>query len=413
MCGDEDEREKIEMVTRIVLSVIEQREVPADPQKKPIVTYIEWVSSNWILFVFVLSLIGILIAYVCFGVSPFHPFKEIAAKQKEYTKKSDQMDYSEKMVKNHLKLGENLLNIGRYKEAKVEYEAALKLEKANIKARMGMYKIRLYERMKTNYAPDVIEKEIQFIIGENGANDPQANMFLGRIFAQGGNSKKARDHYTKVISKHPKVAEARFAMGLLEESEGNIEESLRMYEEAVKLSKWNIMYLNNLASIHFKRKQYQKAIDFYEKVLQLDHEFLAPYDGVAKAYLHMGKIKEAAFYNHGLVSRLGNKELTDLPKNDVFWVYDTLNAQAPAMFHDLPGKQIYAIYSLSLIWHLSGDKSVAEPYIKKAQKIECAYRYSIKNVIEKDLDDLQKAQPAQKKAIDEFWKTTLESILQQ
>src|SRR4030095_4555125 len=88
-------------------------------------------SSNWPVFLFLLSVMSGLIGWSVFNISPLQPLQEIANRQK-------QEDLRNKMIERHSRLANLFLNISRPEAAKAEFEQVLKLQSYNSDAQYGL-----------------------------------------------------------------------------------------------------------------------------------------------------------------------------------------------------------------------------------------------------------------------------------
>lgn len=72
--------------------------------KKHFARAISRISSNWAIFLFLLSVLSAFIGWVVFGISPLRPLKEIAYRQ-------EQEEIKNRMVKRHFELANLYINI--------------------------------------------------------------------------------------------------------------------------------------------------------------------------------------------------------------------------------------------------------------------------------------------------------------
>jgi tetratricopeptide (TPR) repeat protein len=385
----EPDRLRVEEITKIVLGVISGWQSTGGKPAGRLSRALDWMSIHWVLVLFCLSVLSVLGAWVVYGVSPLHPLKKIAYEQQEYEHNAAQRELRKRMVGRQLALGKSFLDIGQYGAAEREYQEALTLDPANARAQMGLYKARVYELMQGQYTPEVIEQRINLILSVS-SEDPHAYAFLGDLYAS-IDEDTAIKHYEKARSLDPSVASAYFGLSVLYDRQGRLDEAIEMLEIATKRSKWNQSYLNNLAYLYAKKKQYAQAAETYKRVLQLDEAFLLTYYELANLYRLMGNLQEAAFYQQELVRRLDDPEITSLSKNKMSWYFEIGDQQI--YFNDLPEKKYYAYYSLSVTLFLLGKEQEAEGFMKEARDLEIDDRESIKALVDFDLTRLREENP--------------------
>lgn len=360
----------------------------------------KWITDNWAAVGLCLSVLGILTAWLFYGVSIFQPFEEIAARQAEYRDKLKQKEFQQAMVERHLKLGKTFLDNSRYKAAKAEFENVLKLDKMNPDAQMGLFKTGLYEAMLGEYIPEVVERQIHFILQEK-PKDPHALVLKGNLYAQLEDIDTAEEQYKKAIESDKETASAWFGLGIIYQKQDKADEALRMYKEAVKLSKWNERYLNNLASIYCKKEDYANAVENYELVLTLDYEYLLPYCEVALAYRLMGNLERAGDYQSRLVSYLYDETFSGLDKNKGVWFFET-DSKTVVSLYSLAEKRCYALYSLSMTLFLLGNDREAEQHARQGHDIETDQKASILNLVRWDLQRFEQKHPEYRERAKEY-----------
>jgi tetratricopeptide (TPR) repeat protein len=202
--------------------------------------------SNSALFLFVLTVLALLIGKTCYGISPWQYFKEIKHKQDQYKKEDKNEEFKKSIVEQHLQLGNTFLDIRQVKAAKAEFEAALKLEPTNIDARQGLFKSEIFEPIQEEYYdPEIMKIKLTTIL-KNNSQDKHALLFLGRIYTDIDNA-KALEYLRNVLSQDSKLAVAHNNMGFIYDKQNNIEGAFKSYEEAAKSSEWNTFIVNNLA----------------------------------------------------------------------------------------------------------------------------------------------------------------------
>ena len=307
--------------------------------------FVSWINEHGFFITLCLSLLGIIIAHFGYQVAIFQPLEEIAFKQQEYREKNLVKSYQKEMVNRHLKLANAFLYDEDIIAAIYQYQKALSLDKINPEAQMGLFIADIYQKQQqSSYKPGSIRRQILFI--ESEASKSQAlrylkpgalaNVMMGNLNAWLDKKDISKKHFEKAKTIDPEASSAWFGLGLLHVYESP-KKALEYYKTAVKLSPWNERYLNNLASLYGKLKQYDEAIKTYELILTLDKDYLLPYCEMAHIYTMNNNPDMAAAYLNSLV-QLMNKPHMDMKKNQFPWQFSQ-----DLILHTQKEKKYYAI----------------------------------------------------------------------
>ena len=362
---------------------------------------INYFITNWKVFIFLITLISVLIGWSIFDISPLQPLEEIAFKQSEYRLKEKQDLLRSEMVNRHLKLGNSFLNVMQLDAAKIEFEEALKLDPLNLSAKRGLTKSEIFTPILINdYDPEVMEKRLELILEEN-PNDPHAFLFLGIIYTP-INQDKALEYYQKAIDKDPSIAAAYFGIGVIYDQQNKPDEALKMYRIALNFSKWNQVFLSNLGDQYYLRKDYQKAIEQYDLLLTLDDRLLPVYYTVSNAYRLKGNLEQARKDQEKLIKLLDNENVTCFMRNQQAWYFHSEHENI--FFYEYPEKKYYAYYNLAITYYLMGNETEALIYVKKAEdlNLDKDLEKQVKKLIHFDIDTLQEEQKAYRNRTEEF-----------
>jgi len=292
-----------------------------------------------------------------------------------------------------LKSGDLYLNSGRYAEALAKYELALGRNPDSSQAQTGRKKAEIFnEVVETEYKPEDMLTRLENIPGIP-KDDPHIRLMTANLYAQTGKEKQAEDIYLEIIRNHPEIAEAGFSLGVMYNKQGKKELARNMYEEAVKISKDNLRYLDNLAWIYFETGQYGKSFQSYEKMLKDDDRFLLAYAEIAKA-LWMNKQPELALRHlKTLAEKIEDDRISGNAVNKDSWFFPVENEHV--ILDNLTAKKYYAAYSLAVTYYLLGDTFKAETQVNKAKTLNAEYS-DMKNIsilIDQDISDIEKKFP--------------------
>ncbi len=124
-------------------------------------------------------------------------------------------------------------------------------------------------------------------------NSYEINLRLGWLNYNAGLFDKSASYYRRAIQLRPYSEEARFGLALPLSATGKWDEIIKLYNEILKNSPGNTTALYRLGLIYYGRKDYQKALQYFQKLVDL---YPFGYDGLlmlAWTNLQLGKAREA------------------------------------------------------------------------------------------------------------------------
>lgn len=138
------------------------------------------------------------------------------------------------------------------------YNAAINYEKIkNIKQATQMYKAVLSYKAQTAKHKNIQEKSAEFL--------PVLHEKLGYY----NQAAQGYVQYATLYPKNPKVVDYWYNAGIIFDALNNTQQALNAYDKYLKLSKsknrYNVLHI--LGALHERRRQYSKAIAYYEKHL--------------------------------------------------------------------------------------------------------------------------------------------------
>jgi len=334
-----------------------------------ILNSISFLSSNWPFFLFLISIIVILIGRIFKGISIFQTLEEIAYKQQNYRRVQDLRQFKDKMVIRNINLGNSFLDAYNLEAAKTEFEKALNKDPTNIEAHMGLIKSEVFQPLERDlayYDPDIAEKKIDLILKEN-ENDKHALLFLGIVYTAIDNE-KALICLNKAILSDPKFAIAYSNIAKVYAMQNKNDESLATMKKAASLSKWNPIINNSLGYQYLINDMYEEAIKQLDFLLRFDPYFLIAYWNITNSYRMFGRFQLAYKRQKKLIELLEDENVTSLKRNQLRWFFNT-ESDKGVIFYDLIGKKSYSYYSMALTCYLIDSKKEAQEYIDKAQEL--------------------------------------------
>ena len=155
---------------------------------------------------------------------------------------------------------------------------------------------------KLQYALDLCNKK-RFddalpILEEITKNDPQ-NSEAWRTLAQlhwlhQRNPDKAYDELIEALKCDPKNLWALILMGnLLTREKDDVEHAKQYYDKVLEYHPNNAIAINNIGATFMERKDFEGALPYLQKALQLDDTYVNSYYGLALCYYKLGKLEES------------------------------------------------------------------------------------------------------------------------
>ena len=306
-------------------------------------------------------------------------------------------------IDSRITVGDNLLNIGRYAEAKKAYEYALEIDPHNAEASWGQKKAAVWDIKEK----PVFELAIKHLYEEN-PEDEHVNLFLGEFYATSptrDENAKAIDYLKKAIELNPKVAEAYFDLGVLYEQSGKNQEAETNYQQAVNISHSTAKYLNNLAYLYFKQKDYQKALATYGKVSKFPLSALES----AKIYWRLGKVDKAMEFQRLALEWLDDDALMLNPDQQKPWDFEFGKEDWLEQLFQTSEKKSYAALCLSVSQYLLGQTEEAAKTVANVREQKLTRQATIDLIMRKELEELALDNPTFAVQLDAYMKTYLPS----
>ncbi|MGH9381728.1 MAG: tetratricopeptide repeat protein [Thermoanaerobaculia bacterium] len=116
---------------------------------------------------------------------------------------------------------------------------------------------------------------------------------LGRVAVAEGNLPEARRVLERALSIDPQLARAHFFLGLVDKEQGRYEEALEHLEQTRTQYPEDRVVLNQIARIHFLRRDYGRAVESLDGVFAVDPEDLMGHYTAMLAYRGLRDIERA------------------------------------------------------------------------------------------------------------------------
>ncbi|MBZ5726888.1 MAG: toll/interleukin-1 receptor domain-containing protein [Acidobacteriia bacterium] len=266
--------------------------------------------------------------------------------------------------------GDALLDIGRYAEARQQFQRALQWNPLRARASRGLDTAKLYDLMSK---PVEFEQQLNRL-SKQAPNDAHLKVLEGDYELAQGRANEALRDYQAAADVNPRVAEAHFRLCVLYDMRRNSGRALQACQKAVDLSPLSPHYRANLAGQYFKHGEYRQAI----------HEYMQVVDGYPLAKLEMaiiqrlqGDLDDAREAEQMAIEELeSDTAMASLPENSLPWIFEVPANQAVS----IPSKDqklCYAHLELSATLYLAGNESQA---IEHADRAARACRFQTRDI---------------------------------
>jgi tetratricopeptide (TPR) repeat protein len=312
-------REQFETARGVISTAHIDQKPPPPASRTAFASLLDKATKYWTLMVALASLTLTLVAWVGLGVSPLEGAKEIAQRIR-------QRENQQELAGRHIQLGNDFLNVGQPEAAEADFKHAKELDVYNEDADLGLLKASILETvMEKNHDPEIVERRIRAVLLlKHHENDTQALAYMGDVLSN-VDPEEAMSYYDKALASDHKNAWAYYGKGVLEETLGDRDTALQMYEKAVAISPWNQSFLNNAAYQHLLKRDYPTAEKLYVRVLNLQPDFLPSYCYLANAELMMGNAALADRNLEPLDERLHDESIMKLTFNQGTWMTKVRN----------------------------------------------------------------------------------------
>lgn len=115
---------------------------------------------------------------------------------------------------------------------------------------------------------------------------------IGLIFLNKKKYEKAEEYINMALNLNP-CKEVLIASGKIYLKKGNKDQAIQRFEDALKLSPDDNNLMSTLGLLYLKAKDYEKAVDYFNKVLEVDKKYSKSLLGLAAINQLNGKFEEA------------------------------------------------------------------------------------------------------------------------
>jgi tetratricopeptide (TPR) repeat protein len=249
----------------------------------------------------------------------------------------------------YLKQGTDLLNVGRYADARLVLVQAKRLNPLSRAVRCGLEAVEL-DAVRSD------QVKFEQHLGEANREYPRCaylKVLSGDQKYKANDRKGAFAEYQEAVKREPGLAEAYFDMGRILDLELDPDSALVQYQKAAQLSPGTPAYHNNLADLYFRREEYDKAIEEYGQVADFPFSALQ----AAKIYRLQNKLEDAYEREEDAIRWLKDPSIQGADQPQA-WAFDVSPTQQLRLGR-LDEKHCFAELELAVTRFLRGDETQA------------------------------------------------------
>ena len=141
-------------------------------------------------------------------------------------------------------------------------------------------------------------------------NSPEGNYQTGMKFLNQNNHSSALDYFEKAVESDPENVSYLTELATTHYRLKNYRESIKIYEKIINLDKNNASLYNNTGNVYWIIKDMERAEYYFRKAIEIDPSLIASYSNLA-LMLDENKRKEEAMeiLNKGIAANPENIEL--------------------------------------------------------------------------------------------------------
>ncbi|CAF1228827.1 unnamed protein product [Adineta steineri] len=314
------------------------------------------------------------------------------------------------------RLGQLLLQIGRYNKAEELYHALLNETSNDDEKAIYYNQLGAVRWSKGNYEKAISYSEkaleiYQKILPSNHPKFATSYNNIGMVYEDMGQSLKAFSSYEKALEirqktlppNHPDFADSYNNIGIIYGKMGEYSKALSFFEKVLEIQQKTLpsnhfhlagSYIN-IGKVYDIMGEYSKAFSFYEKALETHHKTLPPnhlsfadsYNNIGTVYGKMGEYSKAlSFFEKALEIRQktlpsNHPQIADSYNNTVF-VYNHMGEYSKALSFFEKAHEIYRntfpsnhphiailYYNIGGVYNNMGEHLTALSFYEKALEI--------------------------------------------
>jgi tetratricopeptide (TPR) repeat protein len=360
---------------------------------------LDFITKKWMVLTTIVTLCGIMY----YHIDPGYYFHSIGFQQQQNQIQEQQTILKNEFVDFHNKLGIKFLYVEQIDAARKEFDQVLKVDPLNQNATKGLFECDVFSRANNeSYDPEISYIELN-TLKEKNPDDPLPYLYLGDFDYNHNLIDDASDNYLEAIKRDNSVVAAYNGIGIIYAYNDKSNLALDMFDKAVKLSRWNIIYRNNLACTFYKLKRYQNATSWFNDTLILKSHSLETYIGFANSERCQGNLETALRLQEKQIGLLEENYTENISSTAQMEFYYTDSGNITNL-HSYDEKKYYIFHDIALTYYLLGDVTKSQEYCSKANDLHINKdsESNVKAVLNFDIKNLQESQPRFTDRINEF-----------
>ena len=178
-------------------------------------------------------------------------------------------------------------SVGKQLNKGIEYGALGKFNKA----KEEFQKVLANTPGQSFQAVDDCMKLTEDVIAKRIEDEVVIHLFKGVLYGNKGMTKEAIEEISKSIDINPNYADAHYFLGAAYVANGMLNKGIIEYKKAIVLNSNYVQAYNNLAISFFYAKEYQLAIDNYDKSIELGYEVDPVFSEYLESYRGLKSLK--------------------------------------------------------------------------------------------------------------------------
>lgn len=362
---------------------------------------LSFITTNWIVFSVTVLFLGCLY----YNIPPLYTLDDARFNHQQEILKRNYIDF-------HNDLGTKLLNVRQISAATDEFQKVLNVSKLDQKATNGLFECDVFRSIwNKSTDPEILYMQLDELKKKATKDDALPFIYLGDFAFLHESSMDAIPYYEKALNiTHNESAAAAETLGTIYSQENKPDKAIHYFHIAANLSKWNMIYRNNLAYEHYDSGDYDTAIYYYNSTKILDPNYLDLYTGLSNSYRLIGDLKNARENQKQQIDSMENNGTKDLSNNNRNFSGRTNSGKiADLDTYDL--KKYYYYYNIALTYYLSDKDHPVEGHVEKADyyvnqanalQLDQNSKLKVKDIVSFDIKCLQEKRSEYRNETNEF-----------
>lgn len=327
--------------------------------------------ANWVLLSFVAALITAGYVKFAFGVDYFRDYRSLQAKSR--------------LTTFYTHLGDTLMGRAEFLAAEDAYRSALQVDGSNTAATLGVVKAEIFKPAEgaQYYAPEVVDAKLAYLISLY-PNDDQLMFLKGYRLQDEGNDEEAITAYNEAMEANPGSLGSYFQLAYLYTTPAHfdLEKAVKNLKRAQELDPELPMIYENLGYIYFLVEDFKQAETLLWKGYRLSPSWEKACS-LADTYRSEGNPESSIRLRRWALDQFDKAKPNDrvLGGNST-WNYlplqpgDRETIKQTVGVNDVAEKKAFTHYGLSFDYAVKRDFKVADQELSTALKLDPDHEYT-------------------------------------